>query len=313
MLCYNNSAYVLFVNVDEVNPVIIREIEAKSILGTVKQPDPIFGLKYNFNLYRGCQHQCIYCDSRSECYQIENFDREILVKKNALDLLEKELANKRVKGVIGTGSMNDPYMPIEAELNLTGRALQVIEKNGFGVHVITKSDLVLRDIPYLINISKTYAAVTFTITTTNDELARKLEPGAPLPSSRLRAIEQLSANGIYSGVSLMPVLPFIEDTAENIANIVSKSASAGAKYIIAWFSVTMRDRQREYYYRQLDRIFPGLKEKYIKTYGNQYGCVPTNSKELWSVFHQVCASAGVAEKITPYHPLIARQMVFDLE
>ena len=148
---------------------MIKEIQAKTLLARVKGPDDCFGLYYNLNLYRGCQHQCIYCDSRSECYQIEDFDHDVLIKVNAIELLRRELAGKRVIGTIGTGSMNDPYMPLEAEVRLTRRALEAIAAFGFPVHVITKSDLVLRDIDLLEEIGrKTYAAVTFTVTTADD-------------------------------------------------------------------------------------------------------------------------------------------------
>src|SRR5512136_875013 len=190
---------------------MIKEIQAQVLLSSAKRPDPWFGIKYTMNLYRGCQHQCIYCDSRSECYQIENF-ADILIKANAIDLLRKELARKRVRGTVGTGSMNDPYMPLEATVNLTRRALEVIAEFRFPVHIITKSALVLRDLDLLKEIGRLYAAVTFTITTYDDGLSKMLEPGAPVSSRRLAAMQTLSAAGILTGVALMPVLPFIEDT-----------------------------------------------------------------------------------------------------
>jgi len=158
---------------------VIREIEAKTLLAHIRHPDPWFGIKYNMNLYRGCEHQCIYCDSRSECYQIEDF-RDILVKVNALELLERELPRKRVKGMVGTGSMNDPYTPAEARLNMTGRALQIIARHGFPVHIVTKSDMVVRDLETLCAINeRTRAVVSFTVTTADDALSRIVEPGAP--------------------------------------------------------------------------------------------------------------------------------------
>jgi len=195
---------------------MIKEIQAKTLLSHVKQPDTWFGLKYNMNLYRGCQHRCIYCDSRSLRYGIDHFDSDILVKANAIELLRKELASKRVKGTIGAGSMNDPYMPLEKRLNLTGRALDVIAEFRFPVHILTKSDLVLRDIDALAEISRVFATVSFTITAANDALGKQVEPGAPPVSARFKAIERLSARGINAGIILMPVLPFIEDNAENI-------------------------------------------------------------------------------------------------
>ncbi|THB65999.1 MAG: radical SAM protein, partial [Spirochaetaceae bacterium] len=206
------------------------EILAKTLLTSVKQPEPWFGLKYNMNLYRGCQHQCIYCDSRSECYQIENFS-EIQIKINALEKLSDEIRRKRVKGTIGLGSMNDPYMPIEKERKLTQGALQIIAKAKFPVHVITKSDLILRDIEILKAINQVYAAVSFTITTADDELSKKIEPGAPVSSRRFAAIKMLTESGITSGVTMMPILPYINDDEENIRRLINMAADVGAKYI----------------------------------------------------------------------------------
>lgn len=289
--------------------MIIREIQAKTILSSVPQPDPIFGLKYNLNLYRGCQHQCIYCDSRSACYQIEDFNHEVLVKANAPELLEKELSRKRVKGTIGTGSMNDPYMPLEAERNLTGRVLRIIAKHGFGVHIITKSNLVLRDKAVLQEIAKVYAAVTFTITCVDDELSKKLEPGALASSARFQAIQTLADSGIYTGISLMPVLPFIEDDEENLVGIVRRAAEAGAKYIIPWFSVTLRDRQRDYFYERLDVLFPGMRERYERAYGERYGCEPLNKNRLWSCFQLACREADLHIGIVPQKKVVKSQQL----
>ncbi len=292
--------------------MIIREIQAKTILSSVPQPDPIFGLKYNLNLYRGCQHQCIYCDSRSACYQIEDFNHEVLVKVNAPELLDKELSRKRVKGTIGTGSMNDPYMPLEAERNLTGRVLKIIARHGFGVHIITKSNLVLRDLPVLQEIASVYTAVTFTITSADDELSKKLEPGAPASSERFQAIRVLAESGIYTGISLMPVLPFIEDNEDNLIGIVRKAAEAGAKYIIPWFSVTLRDRQRDHFYERLDVLFPGVRERYERAFGERYGCVPLNKNRLWSCFEKECREVNLPIGITPQKVVKSQQLELGL-
>ena len=279
---------------------MIKEIRAKVLLSHVKQPDTWFGLKYNMNLYRGCQHQCIYCDSRSECYGIENFGSEVLVKMNAIELLREELARKRVRGTIGTGSMNDPYMPLEREMNLTGRALEVIAQFGFPVHIVTKSDLVLKDLDTLREIKGIYAAVSFTITTANDELAKKLEPGAPLVSERFRAMRVLAAHGIYTGVTMMPILPFIEDKQENIVQIVARARDCGASYIIPWFGMSLRDRQRAYYYDKLDRLFPGLRRQYERRFGNRYHCAANNVADLEKLFKELCSQHGLATSIRPY-------------
>jgi DNA repair photolyase len=280
----------------------IREIQARTLLATIKSPDPVFGMKYNMNLYRGCQHQCIYCDSRSECYQIEDF-RDVLVKVNAIELLEQELSHKRIKGPIGTGSMSDPYLPAELHFNLTGRALQVIARHGFPVHMITKSDLVLKDLEILVEINRVHAAICFSITTADDNLGKKLEPGAPLVSARLVAMKILAGRGIPVGVTLMPVLPFIEDTPENITAIVEQAAQHGASFIIPWFGMSMRDRQRAYYYDQLDRLFPGLRLKYEQRFGDRYSCPARHANELGQLFKELCARYGMATCIPPYTPV----------
>ncbi len=286
---------------------MIKEINAKTLLSSSQKPDPWFGIKYTMNLYRGCQHQCIYCDSRSECYRIENF-AEIHVKTNALDLLRRELAHKRTKGTIGTGSMNDPYMQIEAEWNLTGRALTIIAERDFPIHIITKSDLVLRDMATLREINRVYAAVSFTITTADDALCRKIEPGAPPASKRFAAMRVLADNGIYTGVTLMPVLPFIEDTEENILAIVEQAHAAGAQYILASFGMTMRDRQRAYFYAQLDRLFPDVRPQYERRYGERYSCPAPNAARLEKIFRERCAQLGIATRMRVYQPTAPAQL-----
>jgi len=286
---------------------MIKEIQAKVLLSSAKRPDPWFGIQYTMNLYRGCQHQCIYCDSRSECYQIENFS-DILVKANAIDLLRKELARKRIRGAIGTGSMNDPYMPLEAKLNLTGRALKVIAEFRFPVHVITKSALVLRDVEVLREISREYAAVSFTVTTADDALGKKLEPGASLVSERFKAMQALASNGILTGVTMMPILPFIEDTEDNIAQIVTRARECGAAYILPAFGMTLRDRQREYYYDQLDRLFPGLRRKYKERFRDRYSCSVPNAAKLDKFFRELCSRYGVATRMPTYAPQAGTQL-----
>jgi DNA repair photolyase len=286
---------------------MIKEITAKVLLSPVKQPDDWFGLKFNMNLYRGCQHQCIYCDSRSECYQIENF-KNVLVKENAIDLLRDELSRKRVKGTIGTGSMNDPYMPLEAKRELTRQALQVIADFRFPVHIITKSDLVLRDLDLLQIINQVYAAVTLTITTADDQLGMKIEPGAARVSDRFAAIQVLAEKGILTGVTLMPVLPFLEDNLENIRQIVTRAHQAGASYIIPSFGMTLRDRQRDYFYRKLDRLFPGLRGKYERRYGYQYHAAANNANELEREFQALCQHFGIATRIPQFSPELGKQM-----
>lgn len=272
---------------------IIKEVEAKSILTKTKDPDSWFGVMYNMNIYRGCQHKCIYCDSRSLCYRIDNFD-DIIVKANAVELLEKELKGKRIKGVIGTGAMSDPYTWCEKQYNLTGRALKVIEAYGFSINIITKNTLILRDLEILKKINdKARASAAFTVTSIDDEISKLVEPGAPVSSERFRAMKELSKAGILTGVTMMPVLPFIEDNEENIISIIHKTAEHGGKFIIAWFGMSLRDRQRDYYYKKLDVLYPGLREKYEKNFGESYICNANSSKRLSTVFYEECKKLNI--------------------
>jgi DNA repair photolyase len=279
---------------------MIKEIQAKTILSHSKSPDPWFGIQYTMNLYRGCQHQCIYCDSRSDCYQIENFN-DTLVKVNALELLAKELPSKRMKGTIGTGSMNDPYAPVEKQYQLTRGALKLFLQYGYPVHVLTKSKLVMRDVDLLSEIERnTQALVSFTITTCDDELGKKLEPGAALVSERLAAMKYLSERGIKVGVLLMPVLPFIEDSWDNIRGIVELAHAHGAGYILAAFGMTQRKGSQEYYLRQLGRLFPGIKEKHLRAFGKRYECAANGAQKLSEQFKELCIQKGIALKVPKY-------------
>ncbi len=280
---------------------MITEIETRTILNYVKQPDPYFGLKYNMNLYRGCQHQCIYCDSRSECYQLGDL-ANIRVKVNATDLLEEALSRKRVRGTIGFGSMNDPYMPVERTYALTRRALEVVARHRFPVHIITKSDLVVRDLDLLQEINQVYAAISFTITAGEDDLARRVEPGAPSTSARLAAMQALSTAGIHTGVTMMPILPFIEDTPENITQIVTLAQAAGAEYILPWFGMSLRAGSRDYYYQKLDRLFPGIKARYIRQYGSRYECNSPFWRVLDEVFQKLVAQYRISSHMPVYTP-----------
>lgn len=280
---------------------MVTEIRSKTILNHVKQPDTWFGLKYNMNLYRGCQHQCIYCDSRSDCYQLGDLS-QIRVKTNALELLGDALPRKRILGTIGFGSMNDPYMPVERQYRLVRGALEIISQHGFPVHILTKSDLVLRDLDLLQAIARVYAAVSFTITTTDDSLAARLEPGAPRPSARLQAMRALAEAGILTGVTMMPLLPFLEDDPDNLIRIVREAQAHGASYIIPAFGVTLRSGSRDYFYQKLDDLYPGVKERYIQSFGNSYQCGLPNWRELDQVFRQEMEAAGMAIKIPVYQP-----------
>mgnify|MGYP003623244968 CR=1 FL=1 len=286
----------------------MRYIEAKTILSKLKSRDSFFGLSYNMNLYRGCQHACIYCDTRSDCYGIGDIS-QISVKTNAIELLTRELSNKkRIKGTIGTGSMNDPYMPVESKVGITRKAMEVIARSGYPVHVITKGKYVTRDYDLLQEISKSYAAVSFTITTADDGIARKLEPGASSTSERFAAMEFLANKGIYTGITLMPLLPFINDNTENIRSIVKCAKDVGASYIIPMFGLTMRKGSRDYLYEALDKDFPQLRAKYEKIYGEQYICNSPDWKQLSEVFNGEISGSGISDRMKFYEPKVNQQL-----
>ncbi|MDO4282509.1 MAG: radical SAM protein [Clostridia bacterium] len=268
-------------------------IKAKTILSQAKNGEKWYGIDYNMNLYRGCSHGCIYCDSRSNCYHIENFDI-VCGKENTLTILEKELICKRKRGVIGIGAMSDTYNPQELKYEITRGALKLISKYGYGVSIDTKSDLILRDIDLLKEINrKNHVIVKFTITTPKDELAKIIEPNVCVSSKRFRAIKTLSENGIFVGIMLNPVLPFITDNEEDIKGLVRLASMSGAKFIHTYMGVTLRENQREYFYQKLEQNFEGLKQKYRKAYGNRYYCSVPNAKGLYKIFTMECDQYGI--------------------
>lgn len=268
-------------------------IPAKTILSGYAENNAWFGNNYNMNIYKGCNHGCIYCDSRSECYHVDNFE-EVRAKENALTIIERELKAKRKKGVVGTGAMSDPYNPFEKEYKLTRGALELINRFGFGASIATKSNMVTRDTAILKDIARhSPVLIKITITTADDALCRKIEPKAPLSSDRFKAIAKLSSEGIFAGVLMMPVLPFIEDTEDNISRIIALAHQSGAKFIYPAFGVTLRQNQRDWYFEKLDALFPSLKEKYMKNYGNAYECRSRQAKELWRSFQAQCVERGI--------------------
>lgn len=258
-------------------------IKAKTILAKVKYDSDWYGVDYNINLYRGCSHGCIYCDSRSNCYHIDNFSI-VRGKENALFILEQELSKKREKGVVGVGSMFDAYNPLEREYEQTRGAVKLISKYGFGVSIDTKSDLILRDIDLLKEINlKNNIIVKFTITTPNDELSKIIEPNVCISSKRFQAIKESSKNGIFVGIMMNPVLPFMTDNEECIKELVRLAYLNGAKFIHTYIGMTLRENQRGYYFNKLDQSFTGLKEKYNIYYGNKYNCIVPNYKKLYNI------------------------------
>ena len=247
------------------------------------------------NVYRGCSHGCIYCDSRSKCYRFTHPFEDIEVKQNAPELLDAALRSKRKKCMIGTGSMSDPYMHCEETLGLTRRCLEVILKNGFGAAIQTKSDRILRDIDLLSEINRTAKCVVqVTLTTYDDDLCSILEPNVCNTKRRIEVLEEMQKRGIPTVVWLTPILPFINDTAENITAILNECVRVGVKGIIDFgMGMTLREGDREYYYDALDKHFPGMKERYIKRYGNAYELPSPNAQELRGIVREICKTNGI--------------------
>ena len=259
--------------------------EAKSILSS----------KNGMNLYRGCTHGCIYCDSRSKCYHMDHDFEDIEAKSNAIELLEEALRKKRKKCMLGTGAMTDPYIPPEEELKNVRKALALAERYGFGFTLITKSDRVLRDLDLLAAINeKTKCVVQMTLTTYDESLCKILEPHVSTTKERFRALLKLKEAGIPTVVWLSPILPFINDTEENIRGILEYCAAAGVYGVICFgMGVTMREGNREYFYRQLDRSVPGMKERYRKMYGDRYILNSPDHGKLMRLFHGECERYGI--------------------
>ena len=247
------------------------------------------------NIYRGCTHGCIYCDSRSLCYRFTHPFEDVEVKQNAPELLEKALKSKRRKCMIGTGSMSDPYMHCEEQLGLTRRYLEIILKYGFGAAIQTKSDRILRDIDLLDEINRSAKCVVqMTLTTYDDDLCRILEPNVCNTKRRIEVLERMREREIPTVVWLTPVLPFINDTEENIGMILNECVRTGVKGIIDFgMGLTLREGDREYYYAALDRHFPGMKQRYVRRYGNAYELPSPKARELTDLLHRVCGANGI--------------------
>lgn len=247
------------------------------------------------DIYRGCLHGCIYCDSRSDCYQMNHDFEDIEAKENAVELLEQTLARKRKKCMIGTGSMTDPYMPLEAKLGNTRKVLEIIDRYGFGFTVITKSDLILRDLDLLKRINeRTKCVVQMTLTTFDEELCRVLEPNVCTTARRAEVLKILRDNGIPTVVWLTPILPFINDTRENIEGILEYCIETNVRGILCFdMGVTLRSGNREYFYSRLDKYFPRMKERYQRAYGDSYVVSSPRNAELMRLFHDTCERNGI--------------------
>ncbi|MBQ3372483.1 MAG: radical SAM protein [Oscillospiraceae bacterium] len=253
---------------------------------------------YGMNIYRGCSHGCIYCDSRSLCYQFTHPFEDVEVKQNAPELLEKELKSKRRKCMIGTGSMSDPYMHCEEKLLLTRRCLEIILKYGFGAAVLTKSDRILRDIDLLDEINRSAKCVVqMTLTTFDDDLCKVIEPNVCNTKQRIAVLEKMRERGIPTVVWMTPILPFINDTEENVAAILEECVRTEVKGIVCYdMGLTLREGDREYYYAALDKFFPGMKEKYVKRYGNAYELPSSNAGTLMKMLHRICSENGILSR-----------------
>ena len=267
----------------------MHEVEVKGILSAHN----------GMNLYRGCSHGCIYCDSRSRCYQMDHDFEDIEVKKNALALLEAALKKKRRRCMIGTGAMTDPYIPLELQVQSTRKALELIERYGFGVAIQTKSDRILRDLDLLKRINeRTKCVVQMTLTTWDERLCRILEPNVAATRRRVEVLNIMRDNGIPAVVWLSPILPYINDTEENIDGILNACIEARVKGIICFgMGLTLREGNREYFYQKLDEHFPGLKQRYIREYGNQYEIVSRNNDKLMDVFYSTCRQHQILSNV----------------
>lgn len=255
----------------------------------------ILSAKNGMNLYRGCSHRCIYCDSRSKCYHMEHDFEDIEIKANAIELLEKALKRKRTRCMLSTGSMTDPYIPLENEIGNVRKALSLADQYGFGFTLITKSSLVLKDLDLLKSINaKTKCVVQMTLTTCDEWLCRKIEPNVSTTRERFEVLKELHNAGIPTVVWLCPILPFINDTEENIIGILNYCMEAKVYGIICFgMGMTLREGSREYFYKQLEQLFPHMKEKYIRTFGDQYELNSPRNSGLMRLFHQICSEKGI--------------------
>lgn len=263
----------------------MHEVEAKGILSA----------QNGMNIYWGCSHGCIYCDARSTCYQMEHPFEDIEVKINAPMLLEQALRKKRKRCMIGTGSMSDPYLHLEEKLGLTRRCIELIDAYGFGLAIHTKSDLILRDLDLLKSINqKTKCVVQMTLTTFDEMLCKKLEPNVCTTARRIEVLNIMKEEGIPTVVWMTPILPFINDTKDNIQHLLDACKQADVYGIITFgLGLTLRDGDRQYFYRKLDEHFPGVKEQYINRYGNAYELPIPKERELYAMLQQECKAAGM--------------------
>lgn len=263
----------------------MHSVQAKSLLSA----------QNGMNLCRGCVHGCIYCDSRSDCYQMDHPFEDVAVKENAPQLLEQALKRKRTLCMIGTGAMSDPYMPMEETLNLTRQCLQIIANHGFGLAIQTKSQKILRDLPLLEQINRqSKCVVQMTLTTFDEELCRILEPNVSTTRQRFETLKLLRDHGIPTVVWISPILPYINDTKENLRGLLAYCVEAQVKGIVCFgMGLTLRAGNREYFYQKLDQHFPGLKQRYIREFGNAYSLASPNHAPLMELLYSTCREHGI--------------------
>lgn len=260
-----------------------------------KEVKTILSAQNGMNIYRGCTHGCIYCDARSTCYQMKHRFEDIEVKSNAVELLEQSLKKKRKKCMIGTGAMSDPYMHCEKTLQNTRKCLEVIDKYGFGLAIQTKSDMILRDLDLLKSINnKAKCVVQMTLTTYDEDLCRIIEPNVCTTKRRVEVLNIMRDTGIPTIVWFTPLLPFINDTEENVRGIIEYCKEAKVYGILTFgMGVTLRDGDRQYFYKQLDRYFPGMKERYIRTFGDAYEVPSPNNNKLMAILKEECRKNNI--------------------
>lgn len=260
-----------------------------------KEVKGILSPSNGMNIYRGCTHGCIYCDSRSKCYNMDHDFEDIEVKSNAHQLLEEALRKKRRRCMIGTGAMCDPYMHIETELNYTRKSLEIIEKYGFGLSIQTKSNRILRDLEILKSINrKSKCVVQMTLTTYDESLCKIIEPSVCTTKERFETLKIMRDNGIPTIIWLCPILPFINDSEDNLRGILDYCIEAKVYGILCFgMGVTLREGDREYFYAKLDKYFPGLKQRYHKKYGYSYQLMSDNNEKLMKIFYNECKNNGM--------------------
>lgn len=277
-------------------PPSVETFPAKRLLTpTSYSEEEFYAADYNLNLYRGCNHGCIYCDTRSECYRIDRFDT-VRVKKDCIPMLESELRQKKKPGIVSMGAASDPYNAPEEELQITRQALLLLRRYNFGVGIPTKGSLIARDADVLAKMGRAAPVrVSFSITTVDDDLAALIEPGAPSSTKRFQAMGTLAQAGVFTGTWINPMLPFLTDSRENLRAVIAQTADSGGRFAVCHFGMTLRTGNREYFYATLDAQprFRGIKERYADAFGLSYYCSAQSAETLYALFQEECERHGL--------------------